>query len=60
MENLDKEKVKKIVAEELDDLVDGYNVSIEDIEVNINEGKVHVTFGLHTVPEDDYIGLAFY
>ena len=59
-QDLDKEKVKNIIAEELDDLVHGYNIDIENIDVNIDEGKVQVTFGLHTVPEDDYIGLAFY
>jgi len=59
-QNLNKEEVKKIIAEELDDLIHGYNVSIEDIDVDIEGEKVQVTFGLHTVPEDNYIGLAFY
>jgi hypothetical protein len=59
-QNLSKEEVKKIIAEELDDLVQGYNVSIENIDVDITGEKVQVTFGLHTVPEDNYIGLAFY
>jgi len=56
---LDKEKIKRIIAEELDDLIAG-DVSIENIDVNINESKVQVTFGLHTVDDDDYIGLCFY
>ena len=59
-QNLNKEEVKKIIAEELDDLIHGYNVSIEAIDVDIEGEKVQVTFGLHTVPEDNYIGLAFY
>ena len=58
-QGLDKEKIKRIIAEELDDLIAG-DVSIENIDVNINESKVQVTFGLHTVDDDDYIGLCFY
>jgi len=57
--NLSKEDIKRIIAEELDDLING-DVSIENIDVNINESKVQVTFGLHTVDDDDYIGLCFY
>lgn len=34
------------------------DVSINNINVDIDENKVNVTFGLHTV-EDDYIGLLF-
>ncbi len=58
-QGLDKEKIKRIIAEELDDLIAG-DVSIEDINVNISESKVQVTFGLHTADDDDYIGLCFY
>ena len=59
-QNLDKEKIKAIIAEELDDIIDGFAVSIEDIEVDIKKSKVQVTFGLHAVEKDDYIGLCFY
>lgn len=59
-QNLDKNKIKAIIAEELDDLVSDFNVSIENIDVDVEGEKVQVTFGLHTVPEDDYIGLSFY
>lgn len=58
--DLDKEKIKKIIAEELDDMIDAYNVSIESIDVDLKKSKVNVTFGLHTVDDDDYIGLCFY
>ena len=59
-QDLDKEKVKKIIAEEIGDMLDGWDVDINDIDVDINEGKVQVTFGISTVPQDDYIGLIFY
>jgi hypothetical protein len=56
---LDKEKIKKIIEDELNEMIDGYNVSIKDIDVDLKGAKVQVTFGLHTV-DDDYIGLCFY
>lgn len=59
-QNLDKNKIKAIVENELDDFVHDYNISVEDIEVSDDKTKVKVTFGLHIVPEDDYIGLASY
>ena len=59
-QNLNKAEIKAIIASELDDMVDAYNVSIEDINVDIKEGKVQVTFGLSIVDEDNYIGLSFY
>jgi len=59
-QNLDKNKIKAIIAEELENLVNDFNVSIENIDVDVEGEKVQVTFGLHTVTEDDYIGLAFY
>jgi len=58
-QNLNKEEIKKIIAEELNDLGD-YNLSIKDIDVNIENSEVKVTFGLHTVDNDNYIGLCFY
>lgn len=59
-QNLTKEEIKVIIAEELNELVGDYNVSIEDVDVDIERAKVQVTFGIHTVPEDKYIGLSFY
>lgn len=59
-QNLTKEEIKAIIAEELDDIAGHYNINIEDINVDIEGAKVQVTFGLHTVPEDNYIGLSFY
>ena len=59
-QDLDKEKIKKIIADELDDMVQGYNISIENIDVDIKKEKVNVTFGLHIVDEDNYIGLSGY
>ena len=59
-QGLNKEDIKKIIAEELDDILQGAEVSIEDINVDLKGSKVNVTFGLHTVADDDYIGLCFY
>jgi CO dehydrogenase/acetyl-CoA synthase delta subunit len=59
-QNLNKEDIEKIIAEELVELVGDYNIDIEDINVDVEGSKVHVTFGLHTVPQDNYIGLSFY
>lgn len=59
-QNLNIEKIKKIISEELDEIVEGYDVSIENIDIDIKEAKVQVTFGLHTVDNDNYIGLCFY
>jgi hypothetical protein len=57
---LDKEQIKKIIKEELDDMIGHYSVNIEDIEVDLNTQRVNVTFGLSTVNDDNYIGLCFY
>ena len=57
---LDKERIKKIIAEELNEMIEGYDVSVENIDVDLNESKVKVTFGLHAVDDDNYIGLCFY
>lgn len=59
-QNLTKEEIKAIIREELDELVGDYGINIEDINVDVKGAKVHVTFGLHTVPQDNYIGLSFY
>ena len=59
-QNLNKEKIKKIIAEELKDLKGDYNFSIKDIDVNLENSEVKITFGLHTVDDDNYIGLCFY
>jgi len=57
---LNKEEIKKIIKDELDDMIGHYNVSVEEIDVDLNSQRVNVTFGLSTVDEDDYIGLCFY
>lgn len=53
---LDREKVKQIVQEELDQIFEHYNLDIQDVDIDVEESKVNVTFGLHTAG-DDYIGL---
>lgn len=58
-DKLDREKIKSIIAEELEDLIQG-DVSIEGINVDMKGGKVEVTFGLHIVEADNYIGLNIY
>jgi len=55
-QTLDKDKVKKIVQEELDQIFEHYNLDIQDIDIDIDESRVNVTFGLHAAG-DDYIGL---
>jgi len=57
---LNKDQIKKIIEEELDDMVGHYGVDIKEIEVDLNSQKVNVTFGLSTVNDDNYIGLCFY
>jgi hypothetical protein len=57
---LNIEEVKRIVKEELEDMIDGYSVAIEDVKVDMENQKVQVTFGLSTVDSDNYIGLCFY
>lgn len=56
----DLDKVKKIIAEELDSIIDGYDVCIENINVDMKDAKVHVTFSLHNPEDNDYIGLCFF
>jgi hypothetical protein len=53
---LDRDKVKKIVEEELQEIFEHYEIDVQDIDIDIDESKVNVTFGLHTAG-DDYIGL---
>ena len=53
---LDKDKVKQIVQEELDQIFEHYNLDIQDVDIDVEESKVNVTFGLHAAGED-YIGL---
>jgi hypothetical protein len=57
---LNKEDVKKIIEEELDDMIGHYGVDIKSIDIDLDTQKVNVTFGLSTVDQDDYIGLCFY
>jgi len=59
-QKLNKEDIKKIIEEELSDIIGGYNVQIDNIEVDTELQKVNVTFGLSTVDADNYIGLCFY
>ena len=54
----DLEKVKAIIKEELQELA--RDSDIQDIEIKeTEEGEVvaNVTFGIHIVDEDNYIGL---
>lgn len=53
---LDRDKAKKIVEEELQEIFEHYEIDVQDIDIDIDEYKVNVTFGLHTAGED-YIGL---
>lgn len=57
---LNKEEIKKIIKEELDEMIGHYGVDIKEINVDLGSENVKVTFGLSTVDEDDYIGLCFY
>lgn len=58
---LDKEEIKKIIQEELRELTN-YDSDIQNIEIDIEgeEVKATVTFGIHIVDDDDYIGLLCY
>jgi hypothetical protein len=56
---LDKERIKRLIQEELDESLNG-DFTIDDINVDIENSKVKVTFGLSVVEDDDYIGLYFY
>jgi len=57
---LNTEEIKKIIKEELDDMIGHYSVEIKDIDIDLNSQRVNVTFGLSTVNDDNYIGLCFY
>ena len=57
---LNKEEIKKIIKDELDDMIGHYNVEIQEVDVDLPSQRVNVTFGLSTVDDDDYIGLCFY
>ena len=57
--NLNKEEIKKIIEEELNEMFN-YNISIDDINIDIENEKANVTFGLHIADEDKYIGLSSY
>ena len=55
-QTLDNDSVKKIIEEELEKIVESYNLDIQSVEIDTDAKKVDVTFGLKTA-EDDYIGL---
>ena len=59
-QQLNKANIKKIIKDELDDMIGHYNVQIDNIEIDLNKQRVNVTFGLSTVDDDNYIGLCFY
>ena len=58
-QDLNKEKIKKVIAEELNDLTDN-NIFVKDIDIDLENSEVKITFGLHTADDDNYIGLCFY
>jgi hypothetical protein len=55
-QTLDKDKVQKIVQEELEQIFEHYDLDIQEVQIDIDGSKVNVTFGLHTAG-DDYIGI---
>jgi len=55
-QTLDNDKVRKIVQEELDQIFEHHKLDVKNVEIDIDESTVNVTFGLHTA-EDDYIGI---
>ena len=55
-QTLDNDSVKKIIEEELEKIVESYNLDIQSVDIDTDAKKVDVTFGLKTA-EDDYIGL---
>lgn len=57
---LDKEEIKKIIAEELNEMIEGHDVSIKNIDVDLDESQVNVTFKLRKDEDDNYIGLCVY
>ena len=60
-QTLNKEEIKKIIEEELRELTN-YDSDIRNIEIDIDgeDVKATVTFGIHIVDEDNYIGLNSY
>ena len=57
---LDKEEIKQIIYEELHELSRDSDIQNIEIDIEGEEVKATVTFGIHIVDEDNYIGLSSY
>ena len=59
-QTLDKEEIKQIIYEELHELSRDSDIQNIEIDIEGEEVKATVTFGIHIVDEDNYIGLSSY
>ena len=59
-QTLNEAEIKRIIADELHELA--RDSDIQDIKIDIEgeDVKATVTFGIHIVDDDDYIGLNSY
>jgi len=60
-----KEKVIEEITSELDDCLESHNAEIFDwankvLDVDLENQTITLKFNYNVVPEDNYIGLAFY
>lgn len=53
---LNSDMVKKIVEEELEKIVESYNLDVQSIDIDVESKTVDVTFGFKTAG-DGYIGI---
>ena len=63
--NVSKEEVIKRITEELDECLESanaeiYNYSDKIVDVDLENQTITIKFNYNIVPEDNYIGLAFY
>ena len=59
-QTLDKDEIKKIIYDELYELNSDSDIQSIEIDIEGEEVKATVTFGIHIVDEDNYIGLSSY
>ena len=59
-QTLDKEEIKQIIYEELHEQHRDSDIQNIEIDIEGEEVKATVTFGIHIVDEDNYIGLSSY
>ena len=59
-QTLDKEEIKQIIYEELHELCRDSDIQNIEIDIDGEDVKATVTFGIHIVDEDNYIGLSSY